>query len=503
MVRFNDNNAIVTVAGNDIIPITDISDATDDKKISLDQIKTYTGVDSKQELIPSATIDNIASFDTDGQVEDSGIAKADITTEGNTFNGNSQLVQTTAGGLYPALNGSLINNINAPVPFALNSGNVTAGESDILYAPGSGSAWETWIQPNYAGLIAMGAVITGSCALPDYFGQVPLILDGNPASYMTFEGSWLIVDIKLPYQIRVNSVTLFNGSDGNKSNVAGVYCDSAETIPLAADRSIPYADQGQTTFTPVAPILTDTIRLHIKSISGSYGSLGEFRINAERQVTVSTATSIFFKVGGSYPALEARYADKTQEVLTSLVSITGLSTNGTYTVLKEKGQNPVVVLSSTVTQGKTFEASPTDGDYHCLTATGLQTYKRISGAWVETQYVPLGGCVVAGGVITSVFTNRYNVNGYNGAGHNIVETYVNGTSWYRIYSDGWIEQGDTAYIAGNRTITLLKPFKTANYNVSGCCNLGTTYMGILSPTTTNFTLSVIGANSWNWQASGY
>ena len=49
----------------------------------------------------------------------------------------------------------------------------------------------------------------------------------------------------------------------------------------------------------------------------------------------------------------------------------------------------------------------------------------------------------------------------------IKETYVNGTSWYRIYSDGWCEQGGR--IQNNSTsgtpITYLKPMKDVNYSI--------------------------------------
>ena len=46
----------------------------------------------------------------------------------------------------------------------------------------------------------------------------------------------------------------------------------------------------------------------------------------------------------------------------------------------------------------------------------------------------------------------------------ITETYVNGASWYRIWSDGWIEQGGyVSSIATGGTITFLKPFKDTNY----------------------------------------
>lgn len=55
----------------------------------------------------------------------------------------------------------------------------------------------------------------------------------------------------------------------------------------------------------------------------------------------------------------------------------------------------------------------------------------------------------------------------NNAGiRTVVETYTNGTQWYRLWSDGWLEQGDTyAYIsnAGDMTFTLLKPFASPSY----------------------------------------
>lgn len=55
----------------------------------------------------------------------------------------------------------------------------------------------------------------------------------------------------------------------------------------------------------------------------------------------------------------------------------------------------------------------------------------------------------------------------------VVENYVNGTSWYRVWSDGWCEQGGrtTSYSgAGFQTITLLKPMKDTNYTLLNCNN---------------------------------
>ena len=48
----------------------------------------------------------------------------------------------------------------------------------------------------------------------------------------------------------------------------------------------------------------------------------------------------------------------------------------------------------------------------------------------------------------------------------IIDTYVNGTSWYRVWSDGWCEQGGRQSINNNGvTVTYLKPFKDTNYSI--------------------------------------
>lgn len=62
----------------------------------------------------------------------------------------------------------------------------------------------------------------------------------------------------------------------------------------------------------------------------------------------------------------------------------------------------------------------------------------------------------------------------------IVETYINGASWYRVYSDGWIEQGGRLSLNpdGNATVTLLKSFSNTNYTITTTTyHTGTTVSG--------------------------
>lgn len=88
----------------------------------------------------------------------------------------------------------------------------------------------------------------------------------------------------------------------------------------------------------------------------------------------------------------------------------------------------------------------------------------------------------------------------------VVQNYVNGTSWYRVWSDGWIEQGSTkAYEnnTGNYTISLLKPFSNANYTVIVQTGAGGSYASaVSSQTATSFTGGYLG-RCRGWYACGY
>ena len=332
-------------------------------------------------------------------------------------------------------------------PFSMNSGNVDAnGNASILNAPGSGSVVDTVsvTTPNMTSSSVSGYTATGSIAL---FNSNSSVDGGNNNSTITFPEEFYVTQFNfgnvfkgqnLWYVARTATATLYR--DGEQ-----VWTRTVNPRDLV--NGILYLD---------TPILADSGYRNVGYNSDwHYSAGGEYTSanNAEGctisgykyvTVSVSTATALYFNVGGAYPSLALTYADKSQEILTRMASIPGLTTNGTYTVLKEKGLNPVAVLSSKVSQGKILPVSPSNGDYFCLTATGLQTYKRVSGAWVKTQYVPIGGHVVSGGVITSVFTNTYNKNGYDTNEASFPSNkYIDLTlgasgSTYTAPTDGWL-----------------------------------------------------------------
>ena len=67
----------------------------------------------------------------------------------------------------------------------------------------------------------------------------------------------------------------------------------------------------------------------------------------------------------------------------------------------------------------------------------------------------------------------------------VVEKYQSGNSWYRVYSDGWCEQGGAATTS---SVTLLKEYSNTQYNVSMTQTGGSAYAAQpQNKTTTGFT----------------
>ena len=85
----------------------------------------------------------------------------------------------------------------------------------------------------------------------------------------------------------------------------------------------------------------------------------------------------------------------------------------------------------------------------------------------------------------------------------VVETWHSGSDWYRIWSDGWVEQGGTRVATTTwETITFLKPFANNNYTslVSNTAG-GTSANGIRNKTAT--TMQIYQNWQYDWYACGY
>ena len=93
----------------------------------------------------------------------------------------------------------------------------------------------------------------------------------------------------------------------------------------------------------------------------------------------------------------------------------------------------------------------------------------------------------------------------------VTQTYVNGDSWYRVYSDGWCEQGGLSPkgVAGERTISLLKNFANTNYfAIYNALDAVATYIAVYDKTVSTFKIKVFTSSGnrnydCQWTACGY
>lgn len=180
---------------------------------------------------------------------------------------------------------------------------------------------------------------------------------------------------------------------------------------------------------------------------------------------------------------------------------------------------PSVVAGGRNYTGMSFDASGSDKTYG-----NSDTVRPESMDWIV--------CVVAFGVATNVGSvdvanvmsavSQVQANpNLQGIAHTI-ETWKSsdGTSWYRKYSDGFIEQGGVCYTGQYGTITLNIPFKTTTYNCQltmtsgngGYSSTGGMSIGVKngSKSTTSFAWNATGVGDpslstspFNWIACGY
>lgn len=87
----------------------------------------------------------------------------------------------------------------------------------------------------------------------------------------------------------------------------------------------------------------------------------------------------------------------------------------------------------------------------------------------------------------------------------VVEANQTGDSWYRKYSDGWIEQGGRAPVGtGEITVNLVRPMKDGNYSLICTANFSSaTAISYIGRYATNFK-AVRSANTiFTWEVRGY
>jgi hypothetical protein len=97
-----------------------------------------------------------------------------------------------------------------------------------------------------------------------------------------------------------------------------------------------------------------------------------------------------------------------QEMISSDVTITGMSSNGTYNIVKEYGASPSASINS-ITENIVSPSSPSSGDYWLnIGVKPYKPYKYNGSSWVATQFVKLGEATITSSVMGTPVSYAFN-----------------------------------------------------------------------------------------------
>jgi hypothetical protein len=437
-----DTDNLLGIDVDGLLKVSADSIATDIISTDADNLLTQ-GTDDKLNVSPldispaviSDDVDNLLAVGTDGklavQLSLAGAANTDLSNL--SADGNFRLTSA---------------------PFALNSGYTTSGEADILAYSGTTVNFKVDNNASYKPLAITYAdksqeTLTSLTSITEVRTRCSSILatmtsNTAPSGYTASASSQFNTSYQAFYAFDKNNLTNSASSTGGFPYYLQITIPTAKTAKYAKFRTSGYLPSA---FTLWGSNNGGTTKVTLYTYTGfPLNGTTDYYLVLNNITDYSTyGLSITSNVsGGEAQVSELDFFEDNPAGTVYL--------DGAYTVIKEKDGNPSALLSTKVTQGKTFPTSPSNGDYHCLTATGLQSYKRVAGAWVETQYTVLGTVTVSGNVITAVTTNGYNQNGYE---INFNSTLSIGTSLAKSipnlvmpnYTSGVAKSWNTSYLA--------------------------------------------------------
>lgn len=188
-------------------------------------------------------------------------------------------------------------------------------------------------------------------------------------------------------------------------------------------------------------------------------------------IDITDTSKLVFNVddGTLYKPLIITTANGKQITITSINDYDVSGLNGTYYIFADEETNGGTVYLK-VCDIYRQNVAPTGNNGDIWLDISNEPYicrEKVSSNWYGEEYnkVPLAKVVITGGAIDSLEMLAFNNNGVD---IKLVESYTNGKDWYKIYSNGEIEQGGQADGGSNQqslsgTINFLKEFKDTSY----------------------------------------
>lgn len=190
------------------------------------------------------------------------------------------------------------------------------------------------------------------------------------------------------------------------------------------------------------------------------------------------------------------------QVLTDINTNTLRSQIGARRVVSGATKSGVISLEIN-TSGDVFGTAPTYTANYADSSTKIVTTAYMANHWVTGRATTTSSASKARPAV-------------------VVQNYVSGTSWYRVWSDGWIEQGGRVQLTSQNTtgtvVSFLKAFQNTNYSVNAMVERYTSSavsytddstVLIQGLATNNMTLVLWDANNNSykayvrWRACGY
>lgn len=159
------------------------------------------------------------------------------------------------------------------------------------------------------------------------------------------------------------------------------------------------------------------------------------------------------------------YPNGKKETIDTDMTISNISADGTYIIIKEYSNTPIVTTNS-VKESYISPTNPTEGDYWLdISSKPYSPYKYTSGSWVETPFIKLGEVTKASGTLgtpISYALNATSVVTLNNIGcgeiytitHNLGYSHENSTiiGYFENISGSnysYMPNGSSAYIIGD------------------------------------------------------